>query len=98
MIQHSMMTMSVTLVLHACILHVHLSVHKFCTVHEHHFVAMECRYEEERLPRVKTVYVMGASAASSEDKEKYLYKPTFKPLWRRQVPLIAARHVPWAIM
>ncbi|KAL0047809.1 hypothetical protein WJX82_000477 [Trebouxia sp. C0006] len=42
------------------------------------------RYEEERLPRVKTVYVKGKSAASAEDKEDYLYKPTFKPLWQKQ--------------
>ena len=43
------------------------------------------RYEEERLPRVKTVYEKGKSAASAEDKERYLYKPTFKPLWQKKV-------------
>ena len=43
------------------------------------------RYEEERVPRVKTVYEKGKSAASAEDKEKYLYKPTFKPLWQKKV-------------
>ncbi|KAL0018623.1 hypothetical protein WJX79_002055 [Trebouxia sp. C0005] len=42
------------------------------------------RYEEERVPRVKTVYEKGKSAASAEDKEKYLYKPTFKPLWQKK--------------
>lgn len=42
------------------------------------------RYERERLPRVRTVYIKGKSAASAEDKEEYLYKPTFKPLWRRK--------------
>ncbi len=47
------------------------------------------RYEEERLPRVKTVYVKGKSAASAEDKEDYLYKPTFKPLWQKQVCRVA---------
>ena len=46
---------------------------------------MVFRYEEERLPRVKTVYEKGKSAASAEDKEKYLYKPTFKPLWQEKV-------------
>jgi len=46
---------------------------------------MVFRYEEERLPRVKTVYEKGKSAASAEDKEKYLYKPTFKPLWQKKV-------------
>jgi len=50
---------------------------------------MVFRYEEERLPRVKTVYEKGKSAASAEDKEKYLYKPTFKPLWQQKVCHIA---------
>ena len=50
---------------------------------------MVFRYEEERLPRVKTVYEKGKSAASAEDKEKYLYKPTFKPLWQKKVCHIA---------
>ncbi|KAL0021506.1 hypothetical protein WJX77_001746 [Trebouxia sp. C0004] len=42
------------------------------------------RYEEERLTRVKTVYVKGKSTASAEDKENYLYKPTFKQLWQKK--------------
>ena len=50
------------------------------------------RYEEERLPRVKTVYQKGKSSASAEDKEKFLYKPTFKPLWRTQVHLLQSVH------
>ncbi len=37
------------------------------------------------MPRVKTVYEKGKSAASAEDKEKYLYKPTFKSLWQKKV-------------
>ncbi|KAL3137400.1 hypothetical protein ABBQ32_006923 [Trebouxia sp. C0010 RCD-2024] len=41
-------------------------------------------YEKERLPRVRTVYQKGNSAASAQDKEEYLYKPTFKALWRKQ--------------
>ena len=45
---------------------------------------MASRYEQERLPRVRTVYQKGKSAASADDKEEYLYKPTFKPLWRKQ--------------
>ena len=42
------------------------------------------RYEKERLPRVRTVYQKGNSAASAKDKEEYLYKPRFKMLWRKQ--------------
>lgn len=50
-------------------------------------------YEEERLPRVKAVHVKGIEAASSADKEKYLYKPSFKPLWHKQVgPLSVVYH------
>lgn len=41
-------------------------------------------YEQERLPRVKTIHVKGVDSASVEDKEKYLFKPTFKPLWQDQ--------------
>ena len=44
-----------------------------------------CSYEEERLPRVKTMHIKGFDGSSTEDKEKYMYKPTFKPLWRTQV-------------
>ena len=46
---------------------------------------MYCRYEEERLPRVRAVHAHGSDMASPEDKEKYLYKPTFQVLWRPQV-------------
>ena len=53
---------------------------------------LESRFEEERLPRVKTVYQKGKSAASAEDKEKFLYKPTFKPLWHTQVHLLQSVH------
>ncbi|KAL0048074.1 hypothetical protein WJX82_007052 [Trebouxia sp. C0006] len=42
------------------------------------------RYEKERLPRVKTLHMKGTDGSSPEDKEKYMYKPTFKPLWCRQ--------------
>ncbi|KAL0048045.1 hypothetical protein WJX82_006382 [Trebouxia sp. C0006] len=41
-------------------------------------------YEQERLPRVKTIHVKGVDSATVEDKEKYLFKPTFKPLWQDQ--------------
>lgn len=44
-----------------------------------------CRYEEERLPRVKTLHMKGTDGSSPEEKEKYMYKPTFKPLWCKQV-------------
>jgi len=44
-----------------------------------------CSYEQERLPRVKTIHVKGVDSATVEDKEKYLFKPTFKPLWQDQV-------------
>ena len=46
---------------------------------------MSCSYEQERLPRVKTIHVNGVDSASIDDKEKYLFKPTFKPLWRHEV-------------
>lgn len=42
------------------------------------------RYEEERLPRVKTLHMKGTDGSSPEEKEKYMYKPTFKPLWCKQ--------------
>ncbi|KAL0018627.1 hypothetical protein WJX79_005682 [Trebouxia sp. C0005] len=41
-------------------------------------------YEQERLPRVKMIHVKGVDSATVEDKEKYLFKPTFKPLWQDQ--------------
>ncbi|KAL0021580.1 hypothetical protein WJX77_011733 [Trebouxia sp. C0004] len=41
-------------------------------------------YEEERLPRVKTLHMKGTDGSSPEEKEKYMYKPTFKPLWFKQ--------------
>ena len=44
-----------------------------------------CSYEQERLPRVKTIHAKGVDSAAIEDKEKYLFKPTFKPLWQKQV-------------
>lgn len=34
---------------------------------------------------MKTIHVKGVDSASVEDKEKYLFKPTFKPLWQDQV-------------
>jgi len=34
---------------------------------------------------VKDVHAKGTDSATPEEKEKYLYKPTFKPLWRQQV-------------
>ena len=53
-----------------------------------------CSYEEERLPRVRTMHIKGFDGSSTEDKEKYMYKPTFKPLWRTQVrPVVVLRDV-----
>lgn len=40
-----------------------------------------CSYERERPERVRTIHVKGADSASYEERERYLYKPTFKPLW-----------------
>lgn len=31
------------------------------------------------------MHIKGFDGSSTEDKEKYMYKPTFKPLWRTQV-------------
>ncbi len=42
-------------------------------------------YETERPERVRTIHVKGADSASYEERERYLYKPTFKPLWCDQV-------------
>ncbi len=44
-----------------------------------------CSYEMERPERVRTIHVKGADSASYEERECYLYKPTFKPLWCDQV-------------
>ena len=44
-----------------------------------------CSYEQERLPRVKTIHIKGVDSATVQDKEKYLFKPIFKPLWQDQV-------------
>lgn len=44
-----------------------------------------CSYERERPARVKTIHVKGVDNATAEDRERYLYKPTFKPLWCAQV-------------
>ncbi|KAL0042605.1 hypothetical protein WJX79_004971 [Trebouxia sp. C0005] len=38
-------------------------------------------YERERPERVRTIHVKGSDSASYEERERYLYKPTFKPLW-----------------
>ncbi|KAL0049404.1 hypothetical protein WJX82_001334 [Trebouxia sp. C0006] len=38
-------------------------------------------YELERPERVRTIHVKGADSATYEERERYLYKPTFKPLW-----------------
>ena len=51
-----------------------------------------CSYEQERLPRVKTIHAKGVDSATIEDKEKYLFKPTFKPLWQKQVAQHAVSH------
>jgi len=37
---------------------------------------------------VKTIHVKGVDSATVEDKEKYLFKPTFKPLWQDQVHIM----------
>jgi len=44
-----------------------------------------CSYERERPERVRTIHVKGSDSASYEERERYLYKPTFKPLWCDQV-------------
>jgi len=37
---------------------------------------------------VKTIHVKGVDSATVEDKEKYLFKPRFKPLWQDQVHIM----------
>ena len=37
---------------------------------------------------MKTIHVKGVDSATVEDKEKYLSKPTFKPLWQDQVHIM----------
>ncbi len=37
---------------------------------------------------MKTIHVKGVDSATVEDKEKYLFKPTFKPLWQDQVHIM----------
>ncbi len=44
-----------------------------------------CSYEKERPVRVKTIHLKGVDNATYEDRERYLYRPTFKPLWCNQV-------------
>ncbi|DBA89383.1 TPA: hypothetical protein ACH3X2_004745 [Trebouxia sp. C0005] len=39
-------------------------------------------YEHEQLKRVKIIHVKGTDAATPEDRERYIFKPTFKPLWQ----------------
>lgn len=34
---------------------------------------------------MRTIHVKGSDSASYEERERYLYKPTFKPLWCDQV-------------
>ncbi|KAL3144420.1 hypothetical protein ABBQ32_004168 [Trebouxia sp. C0010 RCD-2024] len=41
-------------------------------------------YERERPARVKAIHLKGVDNASAEDRERYIYKPTFKPLWCAQ--------------
>ena len=47
--------------------------------------AFWCSYERERLPRVQTIHAKGHDQATAEDRERYIYKPTFRPLWRPEV-------------
>ena len=44
-----------------------------------------CSYEQERPVRVKTIHIKGVDNATLADRERYLYKPTFKPLWCNKV-------------
>ncbi len=46
----------------------------------------DCRYEQEQLTRVKVIHVKGTDSATPEDRERYIFKPTFKPLWRTEKP------------
>ena len=54
---------------------------------------MICSYELERPERVKTIHLKGVDNATYADRERYLYKPTFKPLWCEQVSCISDPHV-----
>ena len=39
------------------------------------------------LPRVKTMHIKAIDTAVYEDRERYIYKPAFKPLWKSPVLL-----------
>ncbi|KAL3136312.1 hypothetical protein ABBQ38_005577 [Trebouxia sp. C0009 RCD-2024] len=41
-------------------------------------------YEYEQVPRAKDVIAHGHDNASKEEKETFLYKPSFKPLWKTE--------------
>ena len=43
-------------------------------------------YEQEQLKRVKIIHVKGTDAATPEERERYIFKPTFKPLWQKDTP------------
>ena len=43
-----------------------------------------CRYEQEQLKRVKVIHVKGTDSATPEDRERYIFKPTFKSLWHKK--------------
>ena len=50
-----------------------------------HTLSAVCRFEYEQVSRAKDVIAHGGDMASDEEKETYLYKPTFKQLWKKEV-------------
>ena len=44
-----------------------------------------CSFEYEQVTRAKDIIAHGGDMASLEEKETYLYKPTFKQLWQKEV-------------
>ena len=42
---------------------------------------------------MKLIHVKGTDSATPEDRERYIFKPTFKPLWQKESSDQVSKHI-----